>query len=37
MNKEELIVHAHELDPDIDLPDNASKAELKDIIKELTK
>lgn len=35
MNKEELIVLAHELDPDIDLPSGATKKELIAIIKGL--
>jgi hypothetical protein len=35
MNKEELIVEAHRLDPSIDLPDNATKKELLKIVKGL--
>jgi hypothetical protein len=35
MNKEELIVLAHKLDEDIDLPDKATKKELREIIKGL--
>jgi len=35
MNKEELIVEAHRLDPDIDLPDKATKKELIKIVKSL--
>ena len=35
MNKEELIVLAHQLDPEIDLPDKATKKELLKIVKGL--
>lgn len=35
MNKEELIVLAHKLDENIDLPDKATKKELRAIIKGL--
>jgi hypothetical protein len=35
MNKEQLIVEAHRLQPEIDLPDNATKKELLAIVKSL--
>jgi hypothetical protein len=35
MNKEQLIVEAHMLDPKIDLPDKATKKELLAIVKGL--